>query len=1028
MTLTLRSLLAPLGAAVPLLFLVAACSSGSSSSGSFPSSGVFESDDPNGQGAARGNGTPSGSGGSLALGSGGSGGSGGTGSGPEAEDPNSPGRTIEEADVIKLDGDKLYALSRYGGLSVIDVSEPDELRILGDHKITATPFEMYVRDDLVLALYNGYSDYDYDSETGQWTYFQTSYVVALDVSDPSLILELGRFPVGGEISDSRIIGNVLYVAAYENGYCWGCGSTPRTNVMSLDVSSPAGIRKVDALSFDEREDYGWKRSLMATDQRLYIAGPEWGPTEPEGTTIQVVDVSDPSGDMVAGAEIPVAGQIDSRWQMDETDGVLRVISQPFTWRVDTEPSVETFRIESSSSVVPLASLPMSLPRPERLQTVRFDGPRAYAITFQQTDPLFTLDLSDPANPRQVGRLVMPGWVYHMEPRGDRVLGLGFDQGNLEGAITVSLFDVSDLAMPRMLSRVNFGGDWGSLAEDQDRIHKAFNILDDEGLILVPFSGWNSDPDPADECGWGRYLSGVQLIDWADDALSLSGVAPSIGQARRGLLHDGRLLTMSDERVESFDISDRASPRKTADLPIARMVTHTVPVGDAVLRVSQNWWTNVTELDVTSLDGVGRAVSIGSLSLPELDNRNSCYQSSWLGDVYSSGSNAYMVYQTYSHDQSTGTSDEAVRVLTVDVSDQATPRLVANTKVDIDPRYYAWGYYYGGSMGLVRSGESIVANASTLVVSGRTLTWDGSGYPRSEDAKLEVVDLSNPTSPRVTHVPMPDSLGYTGLVTSGSVVASSHYEPSPVASGRVRFYLDRVDISNPRAPVALPKVNVPGSLVAYDAESSNAITGDYRQVRLETTYETCYQEYGGSWQPGALSVNYEGPGECTVVEQTLRLVHVEDDGATVLDSETLGLGEIVNATALGDDRLFLTIGRPYYYYYGDIGYGGYYSSFNERTLPVMVLSGLRSGVFQSARIELDAGDSWGQVPLVAHGTEAVLSTGWLGKLSVLSAADPARLTVLRESRLEGYAQDLDIAGGSAVASMGFDGAQAISLAR
>lgn len=131
---------------------------------------------------------------------------------------------------------------------------------------------------------------------------------------------------------------------------------------------------------------------------------------------------------------------------------------------------------------------MVLPRPERLRSVRFDGDRAYAITFEQTDPLFTIDLGEPAAPVQARELEIPGWVFHMHPQGDRVLGLGFDDGNAAGSLTVSLFDVSDLESPGLLSRVNFGGDYGWLAEDQDRIHKAFNILDEENLILVPFSG------------------------------------------------------------------------------------------------------------------------------------------------------------------------------------------------------------------------------------------------------------------------------------------------------------------------------------------------------------------------------------------------------------------------------------------------------------------------------------------------------------------------------------------------------------
>src|SRR5690606_36174018 len=206
---------------------------------------------------------------------------------------------------------------------------------------------------------------------------------------------------------------------------------------------------------------------------------------------------------------------------------------------------------------PLGSVDMVLPRPERLMSARFAGDRGYAITFERTDPLFTLDLSDPANPKQAGELEMPGWVYHMEPRGDRLLGLGYDQGNEEGALTVSLFDVSDMSAPSMIDRVNFGGDWGWLSEDQDRIHKAFRVLDDSQLVLVPFSGNSYTAD--DDCARYEYVSGVQLVDWANDALDLRGVARSVGQARRGFLYEDRLFTVSYDRVQTFDVSDRDEP-------------------------------------------------------------------------------------------------------------------------------------------------------------------------------------------------------------------------------------------------------------------------------------------------------------------------------------------------------------------------------------------------------------------------------------------------------------------------------------
>src|SRR5690606_16821236 len=107
---------------------------------------------------------------------------------PLPVDPEvSPERAIEEADVIKREGDRLYALSAIGGLTVVDISDPDALKILGRHRSTATPFEMYVRDEIVFVLYNGYAEYVYDEDTESYTYYQTSYVVALNATDPAAI-------------------------------------------------------------------------------------------------------------------------------------------------------------------------------------------------------------------------------------------------------------------------------------------------------------------------------------------------------------------------------------------------------------------------------------------------------------------------------------------------------------------------------------------------------------------------------------------------------------------------------------------------------------------------------------------------------------------------------------------------------------------------------------------------------------------------------------------------------------------------
>lgn len=482
-------------------------------------------------------------------------------------------RAIDEADIIQIDAGRLYAMSRSGTLSVVDVSIPGRLALLGQSALQGEPFEMYQRGHYLVTMTN----------SGTSTQQTSAFVSVIDVSDPNKLTNVASVGVPGEIADSRIVGNVLYLASYQNAQCYGCGDAPRTLVTSFDVTDPAGVVAVDQKSFQSNAPDGynlpwgsnWKRSIVVTDQRLYIGGhADIDPntlqtgTAKEGI-IDVLDITDPGGKLVSGARIVVAGAVLSRWQMDENDGILRVISQRGAGRTGNglaEPEVATFRIDSTQSFMPLGSTTLVLPEQEGLRTVRFDSDRAYAITYNQTDPLFAVDLSNPAAPVQRGELQMPGFMFHLIPYGPRVLGLGIDRTDPQGSLNVSLFDVSNLDAPTMIRRVAFAGasfseDYeilnGELPEDQDRIQKAFRVFDD-GLVVVPYSS---------PSGCNDSSSGVQLVTWSGDTLERRGILPLPGNPRRAFENQGELVGVSDSHVRSYSASDLDSPMQTADLVI-----------------------------------------------------------------------------------------------------------------------------------------------------------------------------------------------------------------------------------------------------------------------------------------------------------------------------------------------------------------------------------------------------------------------------------------------------------------------------
>jgi hypothetical protein len=626
----------------------------------------------------------------------------------------------------------------------------------------------------------------------------------------------------------------------------------------------------------------------------------------------------------------------------------------------------------------------------------------------------------------------------MEPRGDRMIGLGYDNTTGTGSLQVSLFDVTDLTAPALIDRANFGGEWGWFSEDQDRIQKAFKVLDDAGLILMPFSGWTTDANSAEPTCYGTWKSGVQLIDWANDTLTLRGIAPTMGSARRGFLHNDRLFAMSDDRVEAFDITNRDAPAPTSKVALSHNVTQVLPAGDKVVRLSQNWWTNATELDAVSLDAATVPSTDGDLEIAQ--QPNGCYKSEYLQNAFSTDSRAYLVYQSYDYDPNTQVSTQGTAVKTVDISGPS-PVLLGSTPISDGPnnQYY---YSYYTPYGLIDHGSPLVALGDTLVMTYTEVDYT-SATPKVTTSELRVADLTDPTNAAVKAITVPTGLGATGLVTSGSVVARSHYETSPTHEGSVRFYMDRVDVSDPANPKALRKINIPGSLLAFDEAAQRALTVDYRsQTTKNVLASDCYSHGYASFYPPDPTQGYSDTtlGDCVQLLFSVNLVSFDNDVAELIGSKELPEGQSIGQVALGDNVAFITQAAGYGYRvltadvgiasgaaigcFGPCYYGG--GSFAEQDLPVVTLGGLQGGAFKSGSLNVKGGDYWGYAPIVAQGTRAALSGGWRGKLSVIDASDVTAPSLVRDVEISGYVSNLVLVGSTAVASMGYDGVQTISL--
>jgi hypothetical protein len=131
---------------------------------------------------------------------------------------------------------------------------------------------------------------------------------------------------------------------------------------------------------------------------------------------------------------------------------------------------------------------------EEIKSVRWFDNLAVVVTFRQMDPLYTVDLSDPAHPRLMGALTIPGFSGYLHPIGhDRLLGIGVDSGSdgrARGA-QVQVFDLADLAHPTQLAKHTFGTDTNLAAPDDPRAFTWQPGADGAGVGWTQVQDWTN---------------------------------------------------------------------------------------------------------------------------------------------------------------------------------------------------------------------------------------------------------------------------------------------------------------------------------------------------------------------------------------------------------------------------------------------------------------------------------------------------------------------------------------------------------
>jgi hypothetical protein len=309
-------------------------------------------------------------------------------------------------------------------------------------------------------------------------------------------------------------------------------------VLNFDLAAASlGTGDGVTIAADGTTVYGTDSSLyIADDQRWQFAAaggfapaPSTSMNQPvPQTRIYRFDISR-SGPphYVAGGAVP--GYLLDQYSMSEWNGHLRIATTTGTsWAAadGPPPGVTPGTTPSSSAVYVLTmngpdlrtvGAVTGLGGGERIYAVRFLGPTGYVVTFRQTDPLYTVDLRDPAHPVVRGAVALTGYSAYLHPASNtRLIGVGREadaMGHIGGA-QVSLFDVSDPTAPARLSTFAIAGAVSGAEFDPH----AFLYWSASRMVVVPLQ-----------------TSGVGVPPMAGGAATTSEPAPGLGGSKSGAL-------------------------------------------------------------------------------------------------------------------------------------------------------------------------------------------------------------------------------------------------------------------------------------------------------------------------------------------------------------------------------------------------------------------------------------------------------------------------------------------------------------
>ncbi len=521
---------------------------------------------------------------------------------------------VDEADIVKSDGEYLYVVSSTY-LYILKAYPAAQAEVVSKININQTyGAQIYVNENrlAVLATNSSYPVYVGDMFTemafAPYYYYEEMFVKIYDTTNKANPVLSRTVTVNGSLVGSRMIGDYVYVVVNQQIMQPNANRTdmevvlPKifgnhnielsaTEILYIDIPDISytltTIMAVNIMEDEQAPTYepfltGYSTNMYVSLNNMYLVAPNtnWYFTmddenEPKEETL-VYRIALDQASIVAMNEGTVSGYVLNQFSMDEYNGFFRIATTTNNWWTDDGPANHLFIMNMSLAVVGSVE---DLAPGETIYSARFMGDRGYIVTFKKIDPLFVIDLTDPTAPAVLGSLKVTGYSGYLHPYDENhIIGIGKETTASDSedfawyqGVKISLFDVSDVSNPVEVAKYEIGdrGTDSPILHD----HKALLFDESRNLLVIPVLVAELDPSqyPGEVPDWayGAYVwQGACVFDISPNGIEYKGGITHLEAGadlknnywsysdyfvERSLYIDNVLYTVSDKLVKLNDL-------------------------------------------------------------------------------------------------------------------------------------------------------------------------------------------------------------------------------------------------------------------------------------------------------------------------------------------------------------------------------------------------------------------------------------------------------------------------------------------